>query len=546
LGGDLSSVGSQASVDQGNSVILLKAIVEACPLAIVALDRSGLVRMWSRGAEEMFGSTESEAVGNPLPIPFELLEAQLLTTSRKAIELAWPLRNGELLHVSSSVAPLRDENGETQGKVVIFTDNTSKRESEQCCAELVERERAASAQAKAERRFRELLDAAPDAILEIDGDGRIVLLNEVGEKMFGYSRAELFGQVVEILIPSDLRWRHEGHRSAYAAHPSTRPMGSGLDLYAQRKDGTRFPVEISLSPVRSEEGFRVSAIIRDVTERKQAEQKMKALHETFAQELSATNQQLELRNREVERANRLKSEFLASMSHELRTPLHTIIGFSELLTEELKGPLNNDQKRFIGHIHRDSLHLLELINEVLDLSKIEAGRLELHAETFEIAAAMDETLSSIRALAAPKSISVERRVASGISLYADRVRFKEILYNLLSNAVKFTPDGGRVWIETAAEAGSMLSVSVVDTGIGIAAEEQESVFDKFYQVGPTTKGVREGTGLGLAITKRLVDQHGGRLSVESEPGKGSRFTFTLPLSAPSEVPRAPDLAAEAS
>jgi PAS domain S-box-containing protein len=546
LGGDLSSVGSQAAVDQGNSVILLKAIVEACPLAIVALDRSGLVRMWSRGAEEMFGSTESEAVGNPLPIPFELLEAQLLTTSRKAIELAWPLRNGELLHVSSSVAPLRDENGETQGKVVIFTDNTSKRESEQCCAELVERERAASAQAKAERRFRELLDAAPDAILEIDGDGRIVLLNEVGEKMFGYSRAELLGQVVEILIPSDLRWRHEGHRSAYAAHPSTRPMGSGLDLYAQRKDGARFPVEISLSPVRSEEGFRVSAIIRDVSERKQAEQKMKALHETFAQELSATNQQLELRNREVERANRLKSEFLASMSHELRTPLHTIIGFSELLTEELKGPLNNDQKRFIGHIHRDSLHLLELINEVLDLSKIEAGRLELHPETFEMAAAMDETLSSIRALAAPKSISVERRVASGISLYADRVRFKEILYNLLSNAVKFTPDGGRVWIETAAEAGSMLSVSVVDTGIGIAAEEQESVFDKFYQVGPTTKGVREGTGLGLAITKRLVDQHGGRLSVESEPGKGSRFTFVLPLSAPSEVRRAPDLAAEAS
>ncbi len=546
MGQDLSSDRSQVLVDQGSSAILLKAIAEACPFAIVALDRNGIVWMWSRGAEEMFGRTESEAVGNPLPIPLEPLEAQMRTSSGKVIELTWPLRNGELLHVSSSVAPLRDEKGEIQGKVVIFADITSRRESEQARAELVEREQAARVQAQAERRFRELLEAAPDAILEIDADGRIVLLNEVAEKMFGYSRDELLGQRVEFLIPSDLRARHEGHRSAYRGHPATRPMGSGLDLYAQRKDGARFPVEISLSPVKSEEGFRVSAIIRDVTERKQTEQKIKALHETFTRELSATNQQLELRNREVERANRLKSEFLASMSHELRTPLHTIIGFSELLTEELKGPLNEDQKRFISHIHKDSLHLLELINEVLDLSKIEAGRLELHPEPFEMAAAMDETLSSIRALAAPKSITVERRAAGGVPLHADRVRFKEILYNLLSNAVKFTPDGGKVWIEAAVEVDSIVTISVVDTGIGIAADEHESVFDKFYQVGPTTKGVREGTGLGLAITKRLVEQHGGKLWLESEPGKGSRFTFALPRAGYSEVARPPDLAGEAS
>jgi PAS domain S-box-containing protein len=545
LSRDLSSDGPQTLDGMGGSGTLLKAIIEACPLAIVTLDRNGIVRVWSRGAEEMFGSTESEAVGYPLPIPFELLEAQMQTSSGKAIELTWPLRNGGLLHVSSSVAPLRDEKGEIQGKVVIFADITSRRESAQERAELMQRERAARVQAKAERRFRELLEAAPDAILEIDGDGRIVLLNEVAEKMFGYSRAELLGQRVEILIPSDLRGRHEGHRSAYAAHPTTRPMGSGLDLHAQRKDGVRFPVEISLSPVKSEEGFRVSAIIRDVSERKQTEQKIKALHDTFTQELSATNQQLELRNREVERANRLKSEFLASMSHELRTPLHTIIGFSELLNEELKGPLNDAQKRFISHIHQDSLHLLELINEILDLSKIEAGRLELRPETFEMAAAIDETLSSIRALAAPKSITIERRAASGISLHADRVRFKEILYNLLSNAVKFTPDGGRVWIEATIEVGSIVTLSVVDTGVGIAAEEHESVFDKFYQVGPTTKGVREGTGLGLAITRRLVEQHGGRLWVESELGKGSRFTFALPLRGSTEVRRPPDLTAEA-
>ena len=514
---------------------LLESIFDACPLAIVVLDRNGIVRKWSRGAETMLGFPEGEAVGNPLPIPVALLESQLHTGSSRTIERTWPLPNGQPLHVITSVALLRDEKGEIEGMVVIFADNTSRRESEQERAEFAEREQAAQVRAKAERRFRELLEAAPDAILEVDGDGQIVLLNEVAEKMFGYSRAELIGQRVENLIPSALRKRHEGHQFAYARHPSTRPMGSGLDLYAQRKDGTSFPVEISLSPVKSEDGFRVSAIIRDVTERKLSEQKLEALNEVFKREISATNRQLELRNREVERANRLKSEFLASMSHELRTPLHTIIGFSELLAEELRGPLNHEQKRFVGHIHRDSLHLLELINEVLDLSKIEAGRLELNSETFEIAPAMDETLSSIRALADPKSIGIERNAAGGISIHADRVRFKEILYNLLSNAVKFTPDGGKVWIEAAAGPAGMISVSVSDTGVGIPAGEHESVFERFYQVGPTTKGVRAGTGLGLAITRRLVERHGGQLTLKSEPGKGSQFTFSLPQVVPSAV-----------
>jgi signal transduction histidine kinase/CheY-like chemotaxis protein len=289
-----------------------------------------------------------------------------------------------------------------------------------------------------------------------------------------------------------------------------------------------------LSPVKSEDGFRVSAIVRDVTERKQAEQRIQVLNESFTRELSTANQQLELRNREVERANRLKSEFLASMSHELRTPLHTIIGFSELLAEELEGPLNEKQKRFMSHIHQDSLHLLELINEVLDLSKIEAGRLELRLETFDLIAAVDEALSSAKALGAQKSISIESRVPGGIALYADRLRVKEILYNLLSNAVKFTPDGGKIRIEATLGADSV-AIAIVDTGIGIPADEHESIFDKFYQVGSTTKGVREGTGLGLAITRRLVEQHGGKIGVESEPGKGSRFWFTLPLIAHAAV-----------
>jgi signal transduction histidine kinase len=246
--------------------------------------------------------------------------------------------------------------------------------------------------------------------------------------------------------------------------------------------------------------------------------------------LADTNRELELRNLEIERANRLKSEFLASMSHELRTPLHTVIGFSELLGEEIEGPLNEKQKRFIGHIHQDSLHLLELINDILDLSKIEAGRLELRREPFDVTAAIEEVLGSIRTQGHAKSIQITTNVAVSTALDADRVRFKQVLYNLLSNAVKFTPEGGKVHVE-ANEADHFLRVAVTDTGIGIEKEQHASVFNKFYQVGATTKGVKEGTGLGLAITKHLVEQHGGQITLASEPGHGSCFTFTMPLSA---------------
>jgi PAS domain S-box-containing protein len=525
----MEPLGTQkAGADPRLSLSVLRHMLDMSPLATVALDRAGLVRLWSSGAENMLGWTEAETLGRPLPAASGLLDIGLQSSVGQSFEFAWPRKAGSPVQVGCTVSPWLDDDGQPAGQIVIMVDVTAQRKLEQERVALMENEQLAREQMKAEGRFRELLEAAPDAIFEVDGEGRIVLLNAVAEKMFGYSREELLGERVELLIPYDHRAKHVHHRSAYSAHPSTRPMGGDLELSAQRKDGTRFPVEISLSPVHSEDGMRVSVIVRDVTDRKQTELKIRAMHEEFTRELSATNQQLELRNREVERANRLKSEFLASMSHELRTPLHTIIGFSELLKEELEGPLNEKQRRFMDHIHQDSKHLLELINGILDLSKIEAGRLDLHPEQFDVAEALQEPLPSARALGAQKSIVIESLAPAGIVVRADRTRFKEILYNLLSNAVKFTPNGGRIWIE-ANESGGFAAISVTDTGLGIAAEEHQSIFQEFYQVGATTKGVREGTGLGLAITKRLVEQHGGAIEVESEPGKGSRFTLTLPL-----------------
>jgi PAS domain S-box-containing protein len=237
----------------------------------------------------------------------------------------------------------------------------------------------------AENRYRRLLEAAPDGIVEVDGSGRIVLVNSQAEKLFGYRREELLGKSVEILMPERFRERHPKHRAGYCAHSVIRPMGSGLDLRALRADGTEFAVDLNLSPFQGETGPGVICVIRDVTDRKAVEEQIKMLNLSLEQrtrDLALTNTELEIRNREVEKANRLKSNFLATMSHELRTPLNSIIGFSDLLAEQTAGPLTEKQERFIGHITESSRHLLALINDILDLSKIEAGRLELKYESF--------------------------------------------------------------------------------------------------------------------------------------------------------------------
>lgn len=516
----------------------LAAIVESSDDAIVSESLAGIITSWNSGASRMFGYERKEAVGKHIsflawPGEEQRIESFLEQVCRGEridhFEMARKHRSGRRVIVSLSLSPIRDASGAIIGIAKIARDITERKATEQRLAAnevnlrlLSERAAKAHVEVLAERRFRELIENAPDAILQVDATGAILLANRTAEIIFGYSREELIGNGVDVLVPEASRARHARDRASFAAAGITRPMGQGLDLLARRKDGTQFPVEISLSPVRTESGIIVTAVIRDITERKQTEQRVRTLQESYTAELEA-------RQKEAERLNQLKSEFMASISHELRTPLHTIIGFTELLGEESAGELNEKQKRFLNHIHVDSEHLLRLINDVLELSTIEAGGLQLRTESLFLRPITCEAVNAIRPYAHSRSVSVLEGDGLDVRVSADPIRLRQILSNLINNGAKFTGAGGVVRVD-AARQGSLVKVIISDTGLGIAPEECERIFEKFYQVGLTPVGVREGTGLGLAICKQLVEMQGGTIWVESQLGKGSRFQFTLPHS----------------
>jgi len=278
------------------------------------------------------------------------------------------------------------------------------------------------------------------------------------------------------------------------------------------------------------------AVASNITERKQTEEKLSKLH----QELKLLNLELEERVKErtsqleeavqvADVASRAKSDFLASMSHELRTPLNAVIGFSQVLQEQYFGKLNEKQAEYVTDILESSQHLLSLINDVLDLAKIEAGKMELELSKVIIKDLLGSSLIMIKEKALAHGISLDIDTTADLEylkIMVDERRVKQVVFNLLSNAAKFTPDGGAIRIEGKKE-GKELIISISDTGIGIAPEEQERVFEEFHQ---TSNNKTPGTGLGLTVTKSIVEMHGGRIWVESEgPGKGSRFTFTLPI-----------------
>jgi protein-histidine pros-kinase len=364
--------------------------------------------------------------------------------------------------------------------------------------------------------YRDLLESMPDGIVMVDRAGRILLANSHAERLFGYGRGELEDRPVELLLPYRFHAAHFGHRERYFGQPRTRAMGAGLDLYGQRKDGSEIPVEISLSPIRLDETTIVVSAIRDVSDRKRIEQELRDKNVALAE------------------ASRAKDRFLASMSHELRTPLNAIIGFTGTLLMRLPGPLTPDQEKQLRTVQASARHLLSLISDLLDIAKISAGRLELATELVDCRRVVEDVVATLRPEAERKGLSLALSIDDTLpAVRADARALAQIVINLAQNAIKFT-DRGHVRVDvrrSGALAVHGIAISVEDTGPGIRAEDQALLFEAFARVPRRDRRHHEGTGLGLHLSRQLAELMGGRITLSSEPGKGSTFTLELPADA---------------
>lgn len=350
-----------------------------------------------------------------------------------------------------------------------------------------------------------VLNSIADGVYSTDLNRVVETWSKGAEEITGWKAEEVIGHPCsDFLKHAD----DEGRVLCDVDCPIVQTLRTGRDTIKEAsvltKSGRRIPVSITVGPIFDEDGSVIGAVevFRDISKEKELLESIK-------------------------RANALKDQFLANMSHELRTPLNSIIGFAELLKEQFVGPLNEKQLQYVRNILQSGEHLLSIINDILDLSKVEAGMMEIKPEEVHIRDLLESSLAMVKERAAKHRISLSLEVDEGIgTVRTDPTRLKQILFNLLSNAVKFTPDGGSVSVK-AKRLNGEIQISVTDTGIGIPKERMEEIFKPFVQLDSSISRQYEGTGLGLALTRRLVELLGGRIWVESEVGKGSTFHFTI-------------------
>lgn len=414
--------------------------------------------------------------------------------------IVWP--DGTIRWVRELGDVLRDENGVPVHMLGVVLDISKRRQSEE---EL----------RISEEKFRSITTSAMSAIIMMDANGEIIFWNEAARKIFGWRAEEALGKDLHaLLVPEQIQEASRKTLPLFKKTGQGKLIGKIVEHTAIHKNGEEVPIELSLSAVNIKGKWNAIGIVNDISMRKQAEETLKK-----AKELA-------------EAANKAKSDFLSSMSHELRTPLTAVIGFAEVLKDQYFGKLNERQTGYVKDIFESGKHLLSLINDILDLSKVEAGKMELELSEINITHLLEYSMIMIKEKAMKHRIRLDIQIPeelSGLEIQADERKLKQVMFNLLSNAAKFTPDGGAIEVE-AKQVAQELIISVSDTGIGIAPEDQEKIFDEFYQVIGGKKDKTPGTGLGLTIAMRFVKIHGGRLWVESKgKNKGSRFYFTLPL-----------------
>jgi PAS domain S-box-containing protein len=363
-----------------------------------------------------------------------------------------------------------------------------------------------------------------------DEFGAVTYINDAGEKITQIPGDTARGQMVDDLFrfvdeATDETLPSPVYEALGRLTPGQRPEKTALVT----PDGRKVPVLVSSSVMRESDTIIGTVLVfHDMTRIRDTEERLRRMNtelERFSAELARANVELELQNRAIQRANEQKARFLATMSHELRTPMNAVMGFVDLLSEENGGPLTAKQNRFLGHIRTAGQHLLRLVENILDYSRLEAGRLQLDCQEFEARVVVQEVVAGISQIDRGKSVDIVIDIPSDFVVYADRQRFRQILYNLASNALKFTQGGGQVTISARRENGFAF-LSVADTGVGIAPDQLAPVFEEFHQARSSEKN--RGAGLGLAITQRLVEAHGGSITVESQVGRGSCFTFSLP------------------
>jgi PAS domain S-box len=477
---------------------------------VITTDTAGCLEKMNIIAEELTGWSETEAKGKSLeevfpiinedsrkeveiPVRKVLREGQIVGLANHTLLIS---RNGNEIPIADSGSPIKNANGDISGVVLVFRDQTEEREAQKALME-------------SEARFRLLVEHAPEAIF-VQTDGTFAYLNPEALKLFGAESLDKLkgAPVVEHFHP-DSRAQVKERITILNTKKQAVPMVEELCL---RMDGSFFVAEVSAVPINYEGKEGALVFFRDITERKRAEE------EILKAKMVSDN------------ANRSKAEFLANTSHELKTPLSSIIGFSDMLLDGVSGDLNEQQVRHVKTIYQNGNLLLNLINNILDMSQIEFCEMELKFTKFDIIRTVHDVYSMMFILSERKGVSLELRSDMDyLDVIADRTKIKEILYNLIDNALKFTPKGGSVNINIGLRNENTLQISVVDSGIGILEEDIKRIFDPFYQVDGSSTRKYRGSGLGLAIIKKFVKIHGGSIWVKSIKEEGSEFFFTIPL-----------------
>jgi PAS domain S-box-containing protein len=368
------------------------------------------------------------------------------------------------------------------------------------------------------------VQSSDDAIVSKDLNGIVTSWNPAAERLFGYSAQEMIGKSITKVIPSSRLPEEEYVLGRIRSGESV----EHFETVRQTKDGRLLDISLTVSPIRNAAGKLIGAskIARDITRHKQL---LESQRDAQAREEAALRQVLEIENRRVQEGSRLKGEFVANMSHELRTPLNSIMGFAEMMVDERFGAMPPKYAEFSALILKSAGHLLQLINDILDLAKVESGKIDLKPERVQLAPVAEDVASIAGGLARQRDIRIETTVAPDVGdVHLDPNRLKQVLYNYLSNAIKFSPEHGRVEVRVRNDGADHFCIEVEDWGIGIKPEDLNRLFIEFQQLDASTSKYYKGTGLGLALTKRIVEAQGGSVGVHTEAGVGSTFYARLP------------------